>query len=261
MTSTPPTTDSHTRAKQPNHNMSHEKLEHQQDRQHFAYQQAAILDPWQTMHPQKQARRRLLAELKAITNDPPEGFSLTPVNEDLFTWTAIFIGPSETPYEGGLFHLKIDVPDSYPQSPPEVEFTHRVYHPNIAFDGSYICLSILGEEWCPALTLERTVLSIQVFMGSPDVEDPLVAEVAEEYVIDRVGFERTAREWTEKYAGREGADAWEEEEEEWEVVEKQQAEHDESCLNEEELALGMGKSKMESRRKLVSACLCRACGG
>ena len=49
------------------------------------------------------------------------------VNDDnIFKWDASIIGPSNTPYEGGLFYLTIDFPQEYPFKPPIVKFINGV---------------------------------------------------------------------------------------------------------------------------------------
>jgi ubiquitin-conjugating enzyme E2 D/E len=54
------------------------------------------------------------------------------------------MGPEDTPYAGGLFHLNIKFPVDYPFKPAKFTFTTRVYHPNINSNGS-ICLDILDK--------------------------------------------------------------------------------------------------------------------
>ena len=50
---------------------------------------------------------RLLSDLKAM-RDAPEGCSASPVNGDeLFTWNATIFGPEDTPWEGGIFSLRL----------------------------------------------------------------------------------------------------------------------------------------------------------
>lgn len=50
---------------------------------------------------------RLLSDLKAITQEPPEGCSASPTSEEnLFVWTATVFGPDETIWEGGIFCLR-----------------------------------------------------------------------------------------------------------------------------------------------------------
>lgn len=61
---------------------------------------------------------------------------------------------SESPYSGGVFFLAIHFPTDYPFKPPKVNFTTRIYHPNINSNGS-ICLDILRDQWSPALTISK----------------------------------------------------------------------------------------------------------
>lgn len=42
-------------------------------------------------------------------------------------------GPSETPYEGGVFQLAFSVPEQYPLQPPQVRFLTKIFHPNVHF--------------------------------------------------------------------------------------------------------------------------------
>lgn len=42
-------------------------------------------------------------------------------------------GPSETPYEGGVFQLAFAVPEQYPLQPPQVRFLTKIFHPNVHF--------------------------------------------------------------------------------------------------------------------------------
>ncbi|KAJ2323365.1 E2 ubiquitin-protein ligase peroxin 4, partial [Coemansia sp. RSA 2673] len=66
------------------------------------------------------AVRRLLKELQDTQNDPSEEIvSLAPVDdESILRWRAVLRGPRDSPYEGGCFELRIDVPEQYPIRPP-----------------------------------------------------------------------------------------------------------------------------------------------
>ncbi|PMB68167.1 Ubiquitin-conjugating enzyme E2 [Beauveria bassiana] len=131
--------------------------------------------------------------------DPPSSCSAGPVGEDLFHWQATIMGPSDSPYSGGVFFLAIHFPTDYPFKPPKVNFTTRIYHPNINSNGS-ICLDILRDQWSPALTISKVLLSICSMLTDPNPDDPLVPEIAHVYKTDRPRYEATAREWTRKYA-------------------------------------------------------------
>jgi ubiquitin-conjugating enzyme E2 N len=40
-------------------------------------------------------------------------------------------GPTQTPYEGGMFEAELYLPDEYPMVPPKVLFRSKIFHPNI----------------------------------------------------------------------------------------------------------------------------------
>ena len=73
----------------------------------------------------------------------------------------------DSPYSGGVFFLAIHFPTDYPFKPPKVNFTTRIYHPNINSNGS-ICLDILRDQWSPALTISKgTIIYSHVCMDAP----------------------------------------------------------------------------------------------
>lgn len=118
------------------------------------------------------------------------------IDENPYHLVGSFKGPEETPYEGGDFHVDIQVPDTYPFQPLKMKFITRVYHPNISSQTGLICLDILGKEWSPVLTLKSTLISLQSLLCSPAPDDPQDAVVAKVYTTDRKKFEATARLWT-----------------------------------------------------------------
>ncbi|KAI1249811.1 hypothetical protein MGN70_009425 [Eutypa lata] len=152
-----------------------------------------------TLHTSTMALKRINKELTDLGRDPPSSCSAGPVGEDLFHWQATIMGPGDSPYSGGVFFLAIHFPTDYPFKPPKVNFTTRIYHPNINSNGS-ICLDILRDQWSPALTISKVLLSICSMLTDPNPDDPLVPEIAHVYKTDRARYEATAREWTRKYA-------------------------------------------------------------
>jgi ubiquitin-conjugating enzyme E2 D/E len=146
------------------------------------------------------ALRRIQKELQDLQRDPPGNCSAGPVEEaNLFQWTGTIMGPEDSPYHGGVYFLNVQFPSDYPFKPPKLTFTTRIYHPNINSNGS-ICLDILKDQWSPALTISKVLLSISALLTDANPDDPLVPEIAHVYKTDRARYEATAREWTQRYA-------------------------------------------------------------
>jgi ubiquitin-conjugating enzyme E2 D/E len=144
--------------------------------------------------------RRIQKELKELQREPPANASAGPVSEDdLFNWKAAIVGPDDSPYAEGIFFLRIHFPAEYPFKPPRMQFTTKIYHPNINDNGG-ICLDILKDQWSPALTIGKVLLSVCSLLTDPNPDDPLVPEIAGQYKRNRAQFNQIAQEWTEKYA-------------------------------------------------------------
>merc|ERR1711916_130445 len=145
------------------------------------------------------ATKRITKELQDLQKDPPSSCSAGPVGDDLFHWSATIMGPSDSPYQGGVFFLNIHFPTDYPFKPPKITFTTRIYHPNINSNGS-ICLDILKGQWSPALTISKVLLSICSMLTDPNPDDLLVADAAAILKKNKEEYNKIAREWTNKFA-------------------------------------------------------------
>ena len=145
------------------------------------------------------AIKRLQKELVDMEKDAPSNCSAGLMNDDLFSWKATLIGPSGTPYEGGVFYLKIFFPSDFPFKPPKITFETPIYHPNINSSGA-ICLDILKDNWSPALTISKVLLSICSLLTDPNPNDPLVSDIANIYKTNRLQYDNNARDFTLKYA-------------------------------------------------------------
>jgi ubiquitin-conjugating enzyme E2 D/E len=143
--------------------------------------------------------RRIQKELTDLKVDPPANCSAGPIGDDMFRWEGVIMGPSDSPYTGGIFKLNIQFPVDYPFKPPHLQFTTKIYHPNINAAG-LICLDILKGQWSPALTISKVLLSITSLLTDPNPNDPLVPEIATLYKRDKAAYEMEARVWTQRYA-------------------------------------------------------------
>ena len=144
--------------------------------------------------------KRLQFEKEIIENDAPCNCSAGPINEDnLFKWEGTIIGPSDSPYSGGLFRLSIEFPDNYPFKPPKIKFITKILHPNINNYGS-ICLDILNVSWSPILNISKVLLSICSLLTDPNENDPLNSSIAKIYKEDKKKYNILVRNYTLTHA-------------------------------------------------------------
>ena len=145
------------------------------------------------------AQKRLMKDIEVFANGGPEGITAELVGGDIFHWKAVIPGPQGTPYEGGRFKVEVKFPFDYPLKPPVCTFETRIYHPNIGPNGK-ICLDIFSKAWTPLGNASKVLLSLYYLLSTPDPDDALSTEIANQYKKDRALFDATARQWTEEYA-------------------------------------------------------------
>lgn len=128
------------------------------------------------------ALKRLQSEYKSICKDINMCYSIFPIDDNLFKWNFIVVGPPDTIYEGGIFNGYIVFSLEYPITPPSVYF-NNIIHPNVYEDGK-VCISILHEgvdnmghekpceRWTPSYTVDSIMVSIVSILSSPNFESP-----------------------------------------------------------------------------------------
>lgn len=142
---------------------------------------------------------RLRKELSDLEKNPVCNCDARPDNDSLMEWTSTIIGPIGTPYENGVFKLKMKFSSSYPFEAPQVRFVTKIFHPNIDSAGG-ICLDVLKHKWSPILNIEKILLSICSLLDEPNPKDPLVKYAADLYMGNREAFNNEAKSWTAIYA-------------------------------------------------------------
>jgi len=144
-------------------------------------------------------RMRKRAERDRLTLFRPNGIRAIPLSGRLAHWQGYIAGPADSPYEGGIFYLYIQLPLNYPFDPPIVKFLTKIIHPNISRHGD-IGLDILTSNYCSSLTISPILLSIQSILCDPYTKVCMEPELGRLYDHDRPRFDALARHWTKKYA-------------------------------------------------------------
>ena len=130
----------------------------------------------------KDTIHRLLRDVKLIIKDPlhDQGIYYCHDEENILKGYAMIVGPSDTPYEYGLYFFNIEFPTDYPHSPPKLTYLTNDgatrFNPNL-YRGGKVCLSILntwrGEQWTSCQTLSSILLTlISVFNNNPLLNEP-----------------------------------------------------------------------------------------
>lgn len=119
----------------------------------------------------------------------------------LFEWTAVIRGPPGSPFEHGRFNIAVQVPENYPQAPPQMRFATRVCHPNVHWVTGAVCLDLLATEWSPVYTIYTCLDALVQLLAAPNPDSPLNTDLAHLLrANDEIGYFTIARHFTRMYA-------------------------------------------------------------
>ena len=144
--------------------------------------------------------RRLIKELASLHENPLDFCTVQPIGDNILKWNAMIMGDNDTPYADGIFNVDIDIGTNYPFEPPKVKFTTKIYHPNIKSESGEICSDLLKDKWAPTCNIRYVMGIINGIMNTPNLDDPLEADIAQQYNENYTDFVDTAQKWTKKYA-------------------------------------------------------------
>lgn len=161
--------------------------------------------------------RQVFIELRNVRRASVPFISAATVDDDISQLIASIEGPPGTPYEGGVFWITVKLSEG---QPPVLRFQTRIYHPNIDHSGT-ICadyaswwrethlmnerqrgrqLPWFSERITNHYSIGALLVALCGLLASPNVDDPLVPEIAEKYVTDFEAYCQAAKLCTQRYA-------------------------------------------------------------
>jgi len=90
--------------------------------------------------------KSLFRQQNELLNTPIEGVKIIINLDDVLDIQADITGPADTPYQDGIFRVKLIIPNDFPLVPPKGFFMTKVFHPNISSKGE-ICVNTLKKDW------------------------------------------------------------------------------------------------------------------
>nr|ABK23779.1 unknown [Picea sitchensis] len=155
------------------------------------------------------SKRREMDVIKLMMGD----YKVEMINDGMNEFYVEFNGPRDSPYQGGVWKIRVELPDAYPYKSPSIGFVNKIFHPNVDEMSGSVCLDVINQTWSPMFDLVNV---FEVFLPQlllyPNPTDPLNGEAAALMMRDRQVYEQKVKEYCARYAKPKDVGKQEEEE-------------------------------------------------
>ncbi|PKU67629.1 ubiquitin-conjugating enzyme E2 4 [Dendrobium catenatum] len=178
------------------------------------------------------SKRREMDLMKLMMSD----HKVEMVNDGMNEFFVDFHGPKESLYQGGVWRIRVELPDAYPYKSPSIGFVNKIYHPNVDETSGSICLDVINQTWSPMFDLVNV---FEVFLPQlllyPNPSDPLNGEAAALMMRDKAAYEQRVKEYCEKHAKQNSAAAPPEDSSDGELSDDEYDSSDEAVVGKPDL--------------------------
>jgi ubiquitin-conjugating enzyme E2 H len=123
------------------------------------------------------------------------------VEDNISEFYVEFGGPKDSPYDGGVWKLHVELPEAYPYKSPSIGFVNKIYHPNVDEGSGSVCLDVINQTWSPMFDLINV---FEVFLPQlllyPNPTDPLNGEAAALLMREPAKYNTRVKEYVARYA-------------------------------------------------------------
>ncbi|EFJ24643.1 ubiquitin-conjugating enzyme 5, E2 [Selaginella moellendorffii] len=143
------------------------------------------------------SRRREMDVMKLMMSD----YKVEMLNDGMNEFIVDFQGPADSPYESGVWKVRVELPDSYPYKSPSIGFVNKIFHPNVDESSGSVCLDVINHTWSPMFDLVNVFESfLPQLLLYPNPSDPLNGEAGSLMMRDKERYEQKVKEYCERYA-------------------------------------------------------------